>query len=128
MKKLSWLLRVVGGIQILLGVLYLVAPAFVLQQMGHSNPEKDIYYPLAMLAARFIAYGVALIYIAREPAQHRLWLSIMVLIQCIDLAAGLYYTGVGIVSLSLSGFPMFNAVWIIVLLLLWRPKSSTHAQ
>lgn len=122
MKKTIWLLRIVGSIQIILGLFYLLAPAFILQSMGHSVPEADIHYPLAMLASRFIAYGVALLYISRAPEQHRLWIDVMVLIQIIDLGAGLLYTLIDVVPLSLSGFPMFNATWIIALLLLWRPK------
>ncbi len=124
MKKMTWLLRLVGGIQILLGGFYLLAPDFILGEMGHTIPPSDIHYPLAMLAARFIGYGVALIYISNAPAQHKLWIYVMVLIQAIDLAAGVFYTAVGVVPLSLSGFPMFNAAWIIALLLLWQPKAA----
>ena len=126
MKKLTWLLRIVGTIQILLGAFYLAAPDYFLLSMGHSIPESDIHYPLAMLGARFIAYGIALIYISSEPMQNRLWIYFMVLIQAIDLAAGILYTVMGTVPLSLSGFPMFNATWIIALLIFWRPKAVTY--
>jgi hypothetical protein len=122
MKKLSWLLRVVGAIQIVLGILYLFTPVWLLSSMGHSIPPPDLDYPLAMLAARFIAYGGAFLLIASKPEEYRLWIQMMVLIQCIDLGAGVFYTSTGVVSLSLSGFPMFNAAWIIILLLLWNPK------
>ena len=124
MKKLTWLLRIVGIIQIVLGLFYLLAPEFFLQSMGHSLPNSDIYYPFAMLAARFIAYGGALIYISKEPIDHKPWIYFMVLIQLIDLSAGIFYTVAGIVPLSLSGFPMFNALWIIVLMLLWTPRKT----
>ena len=124
MQKLTGLLRLVGGIQILLGILYLFAPDFILSSMGHSIPAADIHYPLAMLAARFLGYGIALVYISRAPRPHVLWINVMILIQAIDLAAGTFYTATGVVSVSLSGFPMFNAVWIIVLLLLWRPRAA----
>ncbi len=123
MKKTSWLLRVVGAIQIVLGVFYLFAPDFMLGSMGHSIPEADIRYPLAMLASRFIAYGVALVVISADPLRHRLWMVFMVLIQLIDLAAGIFYTATGVVPLALSGFPMFNALWISVLLVLWMPRT-----
>ena len=122
MKKLTWLLRVVGAIQIVLGVLYLFAPHFMLASMGHSIPKPDLNYPLAMLASRFIAYGAAFFIIANKPDKYLLWINIMILIQCVDLGAGLFYTFSGVVGLSLSGFPMFNALWIIVLLLAWHPK------
>ena len=123
MQKLTWLLRFVGGMQIVLGLFYLFAPDYFLLSLGHSVPQADIHYPLAMLAARFIAYGVALIYISSSPMQYRLWIYFMVLIQAIDLMAGIIYTATSVVPISLSGFPMFNAMWIIVLLLLWRPKA-----
>jgi len=129
MTKLTILLRVVGAIQIVLGVLYLVAPAFILQSMGHTAPQSDIFYPLAMLASRFIAYGLAFIYISSEPMKHKLWIYFMILIQAIDLAAGIYYTAIGVVTLELSGFAMFNATWIMLLLYLFSKedkKSLTH--
>ncbi|HFD31551.1 MAG TPA: hypothetical protein ENJ28_02395 [Gammaproteobacteria bacterium] len=124
MKKMTWLLRLVGVIQIVLGVFYLFMPEFTLSSMGHSTPESDIFYPLAMLASRFIAYGIALIFIASDPVRNKLWIIFMALIQLIDLAAGIFYTMNGAVPLELSGFPMFNAVWITLLLLIWLPKEK----
>jgi len=124
MKKLTWLLRLIGLIQIVLGGFFLFAPSFFLAATGHTIPEPDIFYTLAMLAARFIAYGFALIYISTEPVQHKLWIYFMVLIQAIDLGAGIFYTATGIVTLETSAFPMFNAAWIIILLLLWMPKQK----
>ena len=121
MKKLNYLLKFIGAIQIILGMAYLFAPALFLHSMGHSIPQPDIYYPLGMLAARFIAYGIALLIISSSPAQHVLWINVMILIQLIDLAVGIFYTSIAVIPLSLSAFPMFNATWIILLLVLWRP-------
>ena len=125
MKKLRILLRVVGGIQIALGLFYLFAPAFFLEAIGHSIPEDDIFYPLGMLAARFLVIGVVFIFIARDPVQHALWITAMIAIQLVDLAVGVYYTATGVVSLSDSAFAMFNAIWIAGLLYLWRPKPES---
>lgn len=122
MKNLKGLLRLVGAIQIVLGLLYLFVPTFLLESIGHSVPEDDIFYPLGMLAARFLAFGVAFIYIARDPIQHRLWISLMIFIQLIDLTVGVFYTATDAVALSDSAFPMFNATWIAGLLYLWRPR------
>lgn len=122
MRNLKILLRLVGAIQIVLGLLYLFAPASLLESIGHSVPKDDIFYPLAMLGARFLVYGVVFIYIARDPMQHALWITAMVFIQLIDLAAGVFYTATGAVALSASALPMFNATWIAALLYLWRPR------
>ena len=124
MLKLKILLRVVGTIQIILGLMYLFAPAFILQNLGHSVPNEDIFYVLGMLAARFIAYGIAFIYISGEPIKHKLWIYFMILIQIIDLGAGIFYTTTGVVSLELSGFAMFNASWIIILLYLFTSQAK----
>ena len=124
MKKLSILLKVVGSIQIILGLMYLFAPGFILVSMGHTLPESDIFYPLGMLAARFIAYGIAFIYISSEPFKHILWVYFMIMIQAIDLMAGIYYTSTGVVSLELSGFAMFNATWIMILLYLFSKEKN----
>jgi len=128
MKKLTILLRIVGMIQIVLGLLYLFAPAFILASMGHTVPQPDIFYPLGMLASRFIAYGLAFLYISSEPMKYKLWIYVMILIQAIDLGAGIYYTLTGVVTLELSGFAMFNATWIMILLYLFsRETKRTHA-
>jgi hypothetical protein len=127
MKKMTYLLYLIGAIQIILGGFYLFSPEFFLQSIGHSIPQDDIYYPLAMLAARFIAYGVAFLYIAKDPLKYILWIKFMVLIQLIDLGAGVFYTLSGVVNLADSAFPMFNATWMILLLLLWMPKDSNNA-
>jgi len=123
--KLKILLRIIGGVQIILGALYLFIPMQFLAMMGHSVPAADIAYPLGMLAARFLAYGLGMFVIANDPEKNLFWINNMILIQAIDLVVGIFYTVSGVVRLSLSGFPMFNATLFIILLWLWRPKSSS---
>lgn len=124
-------LRVVGSVQILLGVAYLLMPGLLLQQMGHSIPAPDLYYPLGMLAARFLAYGVGFWMISRQAGQHVLWVGLMAWIQGIDLGVGIFYTATGVVPWQLSAFPMFNAVWIGAVCALWclrqKPGTATAA-
>lgn len=112
-------LRVVGSVQLVLGVAYLFFPGAVLQQMGHSVAAQDLYYPLGMLAARFVAYGVGFWIISREAKDHALWVALMGLIQAIDLGVGIVYTATGVLPLQLSAFPMFNAVWIGATCTIW---------
>lgn len=117
-------LRVVCSIQIVLGLAYLLAPDLLLLKMGHSLPAADLSYPLGMLASRFLAYGIGLWIISSNPEKHILWIRLMALIQLIDLAVGVFYTATGVVPLSLSAFPMFNAIWIGLLLAFWKPASQ----
>ena len=125
--KLRVLLRVIGAVQLILGALYLFVPMQFLALMGHSVPHADVAYPLGMLAARFLAYGVGMFYIARAPGKERFWIDNMIFIQAVDLAVGVYYTATGVLSLQLSGLPMFNATLFIVLLTLWRPRPTQAA-
>jgi hypothetical protein len=121
--KLKVLLHVIGVVQLILGLMYLFVPMNFLAIMGHSVPQADIAYPLGMLAARFLAYGVGMLFIAHEPEKQVFWINNMILIQALDLAVGIFYTVTGIVGLNHSGFPMFNATLFIILLTLWRPKA-----
>ncbi|MCA9876061.1 MAG: hypothetical protein KC441_20455 [Anaerolineales bacterium] len=125
MRRLRVLLWVIGSVQIVLGLLYLFAPLSFLALLGYSTPEADIAYSLGMLAARFLAYGAGMFFIARAPEKHTFWINNMIFIQAVDLAVGVFYTATGVVGLTLSAFPMFNATMFIILLWLWRPKEVT---
>jgi len=122
--KLKVLLRVIGIVQLVLGAFYLFLPLQFLSMQGLSAPGADNAYPLGMLAARFLAYGIGMLFIAKAPEKNSFWINNMILIQAIDLAVGIFYTATGIVSLPHSIFPMFNAMLFIVLLSLWRPKAA----
>lgn len=125
--KLKVLLRVIGVVQLVLGAFYLFLPLQFLTMQGLSLPAADNAYPLGMLAARFLAYGIGMLVIANAPEKNSFWINNMILIQAIDLAVGIFYTATGDVALAHSGFPMFNATLFIILLSLWRPKVTAGA-
>lgn len=120
--KLKAFLMIVGVVQIVLGILYLVFPHEFLRSMGHTIPMDDINYPFGMLAARFLAYGAGMFVIAKAPGEHRFWIANMVFVQLVDLGVGIFYTLNGTITFGLSGVPMFNAMLIASLLWIWRPK------
>lgn len=128
MQKVKILLRVIGVVQIVLGLALLFAPAYFLEWMGLSVPPSDVNYMLGMLSARFLAYGLGMFFIARAPEQNMFWINNMILIQIVDLAVGVFYTLTGTLGLAISAFPMFNASLFIILLLLWRPKMAVNKQ
>lgn len=117
-------LRVVGSVQLVLGLAYLFIPGVVLDQMGHSAVSPDLFYPLGMLAARFVAYGVGFLIISRQAREHALWVALMGLIQAIDLGVGIVYTVSGVLPLRLSAFPMFNAIWIGSTCAIWYLRQN----
>ena len=130
MKKLQYVCYLVGISQIVLGGLYLFAPSFFIGWQGLSIPAQEMNYPLAMLAARFLVYGVGMFVIARQPSENRFWLNGMIVIQVIDLAAGIFYTTIGVVSFESSMVPMVNASLFIVLMAIFRvpaDQKEAHA-
>ena len=124
MKKLRILLRVVGILQIALGVAYLLAPGALTQWMKLLPAPHDANYAYGMLASRFIAYGIGMFVIAKAPEGNSFWIKNMILVQLIDLGVGVFYTAQGVLALSSSAFPMFNAALIASLLFIWRPKKD----
>ena len=113
----------IGIVQLLLGFGILLAPTSFVVWMGLSRTPADANYLFGMLAARFIAYGIGMFVIAQKPTAHVFWIKNMILIQAIDLAVGLFYTINGVLPLSVSAFPMFNATLFIALLMRWRPRA-----
>lgn len=126
--KIKVLLIIVGIVQLVLGLTYLLTPNSILHWMGHSAVAGDIAYPLGMLSSRFLVYGSLLLLATRSPSDNRTLILGMIWIQIIDLAVGVFYTMQGTVGIALSGFPMFNATIIALLLWLWMPTSKQTEQ
>lgn len=128
MKKLTVLLSLIGVVQLVLGAAFLFAPLAFTGWMGLSTTQTDINYLFGMLAARFIAYGVGMFVVSREPEKNIFWIKNMIFIQLIDLAVGLFYTINGTLALSVSAFPMSNAAVFAALLFFWAPKQSHNQE
>lgn len=124
MTRLRALLWIIAASQLVLGGLTLIAPTTFFGWMGLTAPPADNKYMLGMLAARFLAYGVGMAMLARQPIPDRFWILNMVLIQVIDLAVGIAYITTGALAPAVAAFPMFNATVFAVLLWLWQPRDE----
>lgn len=127
MSFLRFTLGLLALSQVVLGALTLFDPALFFLAMGLAAPPADSFYLIGMLASRFLVVGVALAILAWRDRAEPLWLQAMLGIQLIDLAVGLYYTANGVLTLAVSGFPMFNAMLLSLLLasLLRRARPRT---
>ena len=124
MTRTRMICTIIALSQLALGAIYLVAPGAFIAWQGLTPIAPDTGYPLAMLAGRFLVYGVGMLMIAREPVKYRLWLDGMIAIQLVDLLAGLAYVSAGIVPLGVAAFPMFDAALFIALLIWVRPAQG----
>lgn len=127
MSKLRVAASIIAISQLVLGVAFLFFPSFMYNLMGIQIPTQGVNYILGMLSARLLVYGVVLFIIQSDLPRHRLWLDGMMGIQLIDLAAGLYYTGVGAVAFADAAFPMVNAAIFLIALAVLRPSASPKA-
>jgi hypothetical protein len=122
--------NVIGLSQILLAILYFAVPAGFVAWQGLTPPAADAGYPLAMLAARFLVYGIGMFHIARDPAGNLFWARGMVAIQVIDLLAGAAYLAAGLITPATAALPMVNAA-LFALALHWalgqvRPTTAVR--
>jgi len=121
MKKLTYLMVVIGVVQILLGLATLLFPTGFFYWMGLQTPPSDNRYMIGMLAARFLAFGVGFLAASRSPQRHALWIAIMAAVQAVDLGVGVWYTLIGSTTVTVTAFPMFNATIFFLLLTIWGP-------
>lgn len=128
MTRLKTLLSIVAVSQFVLGAMTLFAPGPFFNWMGLTVPPPDNQYMLGMLAARFIAYGLGMVWLARQETPDRFWIRNMVLIQVVDFAVGLYYLANGIIGADVAAFPMFNAAVFAALLWIWTPATAGSAR
>lgn len=126
MTLLKGLCYLIGAAQLILGAIYLFIPQQFIAWQGLSEIGSDINYPLAMLAARFVVYGIGMFVIAADPVKNRFWLFGMIAIQAIDLIAGIYYTMNGVVAFKDSAIPMINAAIFMVGLILLRGSATAQ--
>ena len=120
---------IIGISQLVLGGLFLLVPAGFIGWQGLTPPPADNGYMYAMLAARFLVYGVGMFVIARDPVRHMFWARGMVAIQIIDFLAGLTYVGIGLVQPSAAMLPMTNAaIFAAFLFLSLRAAAPQRAQ
>lgn len=121
LKPLLW---IIAASQLVLAAPTLFAPLQFFAWMGLSTPAPDNGYMIGMLGARFLAYGIGMVMLARAETPSRFWIANMALIQAVDLALALAYVGAGIVPLAVAAFPATNAA-LFTAGLLWCLRRPT---
>lgn len=106
LKPLLW---IIAAVQLVLAALTLFAPLAFFGWMGLTVPAPDNGYMIGMLGARFLAYGVGMVMLARAAGPARFWIGNMALIQAVDLGLAVVYVGAGLVPLAVAAFPAANA-------------------
>ena len=106
-RLLRGTLYLIAAFQLVLGAAFLVAPAAMAAALGLPAAPGWTGWLFAMMAARFLGYGVGMVLAARDPGRHRAWIDTMIVIQAIDWLATVGHVLAGDVTwrqVSTAGF------------------------
>ena len=121
MRLLRGTLITIGIFQLVLGTVFLAAPAataHLLQLRPAAAPWMN--WLLAMMAARFLGYACGMFTAARDPAGHRAWITTMIAIQAVDWLATIGYIAAG--DLTLRQVTAAAVAPVLFIAALWRTR------
>ena len=114
-NRLGPLLWIIAASQLVLAALSLFLPLTFFGWIGLTVPAPDNGDMIGMLGARFLAYGIGMVMLARAARPSQFWLANVALIQAVDLALALacvgfgFGVGLGVAPLTVAAFPAMNA-------------------
>jgi hypothetical protein len=108
-------LVIIGVIQVVLGVVFLIPGLFV-SLMGLPEAPEWVDWILALSAARALGFGLGMFVAARNPVAHQSWIVAMIGVQAIDWLATIAYLAVGSVTLAQVTTAAFLPVAFMVIL------------
>ncbi len=110
-------------VQIVLGAAYLFGAERLHDLLGLSAAPSWTQWPLAMMGARFLAFGFGMLLVARNPIGHRSWIQAMIVVQAIDWLATVVSLSTGIVTLQQVGTASFLPLLFIGGLVVGYPRA-----
>lgn len=126
-RTLSFTLRFIATVQLVLGAGFLAAPEGMASTLGLDAAPGWANWMFGMMAARFLGYGYGMLVAARDPAGNLPWLRSMVAIQLIDWGVTVKYLLTGAVTLAQVSTASFLPL-VFVALLWWAwPRLSRAA-
>jgi hypothetical protein len=116
MSVLKVTLRIIGVVQFVFGVMFILVPGVYASAVGLQVAPRWAYWLFAMMGARFLGFGYGMFVAARSPARHWHWIAAMIPIQAIDWIATLFYLFTGAVTLAQVTTAAFLPILFIVVL------------
>lgn len=116
-------LILIGIVQIVLGVVFLIPNAFA-GMLGLPDAPAWATWMLTMFSARAFGFGYGMLLAARDPHRHRDWIVAMVGVQAVDWLGTVAYLATGTLTLSTVTTAAFLP--LVFIAVLWRP--ATRAQ
>ncbi len=121
MTLLKRTLVVIGIVQLVLGVMFLV-PGLFASAVGLEEAPGWVDWLFAMLAARALGFAYGMFLAARNPRRHLAWIRAMIGIQAIDWVATITYLITGAVTFAQVTTAAFLPLVFIVILGRYSPE------
>jgi hypothetical protein len=123
MRPLRISLYVIGAVQLVLGVAFLLLPGQA-ERLLNLQPDAPAWanWLVAMLGARFLGYAAGMFVTAPRPDQHLAWINTMIGIQVVDWVATMAFLASGELRLAQVGPAAVLPVLFIAALVWWHPR------
>ena len=115
MRILKPTLVIIGVVQLVLGIVFLV-PGLFASTMGLEEPPDWVNWQFAMLGARFLGFAFGMFLASRDPRRHLAWIQAMIGIQAIDWVGTMAYLTTGAVTITQVTTAAFLPLVFIVIL------------
>lgn len=115
MTGLKRTLFVIGAVQLVLGLVFLV-PGLFAAMVGFSDAPEWTNWLFAMFGARALGFSYGMFFAARNPEPHMTWIRAMIGVQAIDWVATVVYLFAGAVTIAQVTTAAFLPVVFVTIL------------
>ena len=123
---LQIMLGAIGVVQVILGIIFLFAPAQFATVLGLAVIPAWVPWMFAMFGARALGFAYGMFLAMRRPEENRAWIGAMIAVQAIDWIATIYFVLQGVVTLpQVSGAAFLPIIFIIVLVTRYPRQNTT---
>lgn len=123
MRPLKLTLAVIGTFQLVIGLLFLIAPARAAAALDLTPVAPGwVNWLFAMMAARFLGYAYGMLVAARHPERATAWIDTMIVIQAIDWIATIAHLVTGDVTLRQVTTASFMPALFVGALIWFHPR------
>ncbi len=118
----------IGVVQLVLGVIFVLAPTQFSAMAGLAKGATWEYWMFGMFGARALGFAYGMFLAARDPDRHVHWIQAMIGVQAIDWLVTMYFVLTGTVTLAQVSTASFLPLIFIAMLVIFYPRQQATAQ
>lgn len=124
LKVLKVVLVVVGLIQVVFGLGYLLIPSMFNQMMGYAPVPPWTDFISRFGGVRFLAMAIGMWLAFRDPIKNISWIKVMIFVQAVDFLAALYTVLSGTLPVAKVNVALVLPLLWTILLTVFYPKAA----